>query len=1017
MSFVRLKFSQFPLYQKSIIVLALLYALLCLILGVILPYVAEQKVADVIEQLTGRTSQVNEIRFNPFTYELSINKLYIHEQNSTEVFSGFDNLYINLSPLSSLVNLSLSIDEISFQKPSVNVHRLTENNFNFSDILALNQQADDKPINSQADSQPGLPFQIQISKIAIQQGVISLEDNVSDSQVTYPAINLEFNHFDSLAKLVAETDKSLTKLNQYAITLHDEYQAQLALKGELQLFPLSVNVAVELTDFDLSKYWQFFDEHFDIQLQQGMFELSSHLSLAMNTASDTLQFSIDNTDISLESLSIYHQDEQKVALKTLTMNQLTLDSLTQEIVVESIKAEQGKLVLNVSPTGADIVNILMPKTFQTAATDEATTSPEIAPQQQNKSENEPSWVVIVQESYLNNVDVSLGESVGSPKLVVWDLSQINLQTGVIRSDLTIPLEYQLSAKINQRSDLATSGIYDFEQQSLNADFSYKNLYLASLQPYLEKFINITIESGKFSTVGKLSLDASSKFNYTGQAWVDTLEVQDNILNKPLITLDKMAINQLEFDKESNALEIDEISFDQLFSRVIIAEDRTTNISDLLKPNPSVATEAETKTAEATQVESSTPSTSITINRITFKDSSAFFADNSLTPNFASGIELLNGHISQLSNTNNTPSIVDIAGKIDKYAPVTLKGKVNPFSKMPFVDLNLVFKHVELTSVNPYSGTYAGYYIDKGQINLDLNYQLEKNNLLGSNHVVINQLQLGKPSNSSLATSLPITLAVALLQDRHGVIDLGVDIEGDLDSPSFSFGSIIWGAFGNIITKAVTAPFSLLANLVGSDEPLNKVAFDYGQTHIVEQQTEHILELAQALKDRPLLIINVKGDVDTINDSQALAEQKLHSKLASSANISISNLPSPLTASQFPQSGPLTQALYQLYTSELQLEPELMKQQIIEQHATIEPDTELPLETLTTRWHIALYNQLKNNQTVNESDLGALAQERAKSVKSFLVEQGNIASDRIFVMESRVHTQHKEAEVSLELQAD
>ena len=130
--------------------------------------------------------------------------------------------------------------------------------------------------------------------------------------------------------------------------------------------------------------------------------------------------------------------------------------------------------------------------------------------------------------------------------------------------------------------------------------------------------------------------------------------------------------------------------------------------------------------------------------------------------------------------------MDLKGKIDKYAPVTLQGEINPLLQKPYLDLDLVFKSVELTTVNPYSGTYAGHYIDKGQLSLALNYQLQDNQLIGKNHLVIDQLQLGKPSESDLATSLPISLAIAILQDRNGVIDLGLEVSGDVDNPDFSF---------------------------------------------------------------------------------------------------------------------------------------------------------------------------------------------------------------------------------------
>jgi len=196
---------------------------------------------------------------------------------------------------------------------------------------------------------------------------------------------------------------------------------------------------------------------------------------------------------------------------------------------------------------------------------------------------------------------------------------------------------------------------------------------------------------------------------------------------------------------------------------MITEDKRTNIGELIRAEPlgdNSAAQSQTKQSQANEApqqtaakEKNTAKTAadkafkLDIGSIAIKSGSAYFADNSLTPNFASGIEGLEGKISHLSSTPGTKASVDIKGKIDKYAPVTLRGEVNPLLEKPYLDLDLVFKSVELTSVNPYSGTYAGYYIDKGQLSLALNYQLEDNQLKGDNHLVIDQLKLGKPSDS------------------------------------------------------------------------------------------------------------------------------------------------------------------------------------------------------------------------------------------------------------------------------
>ena len=630
-----------------------------------------------------------------------------------------------------------------------------------------------------------------------------------------------------------------------------------------------------------------------------------------------------------------------------------------------------------------------------------------------------TWFVQLDALNIENYDLNLSEQKLTATPQQWRVYPLNFSTKVITSTLTAPIEYELQLSLNDQGTLSSQGQVDVTGETIDANIQLDKLALTQFQPYLAPYVNIQLKSGLLSSAGKLTADAKGKAIYGGSVELDDLAIHDKLRNAPLVKWQKMNINQLDFDQQKNQIKIDHLAFNQPYAKVVIAKDRTTNISDLIVEAPAAnsKTTKNTTTASAKQTElqtasKTTPELSLDIQKISFSQGSAYFADNSLTPNFASGIELLEGNITHLSSTPGTKASVDIKGKIDKYAPVTLKGDINPLLDMPYLDLDLVFKSVELTSVNPYSGTYAGYYIDKGQLSLSLNYQLDKNKLKGSNHLIIDQLKLGKPSDSDLATSLPITLAIALLQDRNGVIDLGMEVSGDLDSPSFSVGSIIMTAITNVITKAVTAPFTFLAGLIGSDETLDKISFAEGKFSLSEDEQKSLDKLASALLDRPMLKLSVEGEVDAINDSQAIAERIMKRKLAKLANIEFSALPDDLSPSQFPTQGPLADALVKLYEQEVKADPAQIKDTVIAEAK----DTQLSDDEITTRWHIALYNLSVKAQNVNDGMLGNLAQERAKAVKAYLVDVKEIAPERIFLLESRVSLTQNTAQVSLTIDA-
>lgn len=716
----------------------------------------------------------------------------------------------------------------------------------------------------------------------------------------------------------------------------------------------------------------------------------------------------------VESVQVTQVEEKPQIAETATNASDTTDKPTESELATA--SENNKTEQNTEAAA----NITADATHEATAEVASEADPQQTIKQAPVTASTDTWFVQLDALNIENYDLNLSEQKLTATPQQWRVYPLNFSTKTITSTLAEPIDYALQLSINDKGTLSSQGHVDVTGEAIDADIQLDKLALIQFQPYLAPYVNIQLKSGLLSSAGKLTANAMGKAIYGGSVELDDLAIHDKLRNAPLVKWQKMNINQLDFDQQKNQIKIDHLAFSQPYAKVVIAKDRSTNISDLIVEAPiaaSVTNSATTNSAPpakqtATEPQmaskSATPELSLDIQKISFSQGSAYFADNSLTPNFASGIELLEGNITHLSSTPGTKASVDIKGKIDKYAPVTLKGDINPLLDMPYLDLDLVFKSVELTSVNPYSGTYAGYYIDKGQLSLSLNYKLDQNKLKGNNHLVIDQLKLGKPSNSDLATSLPITLAIALLQDRNGVIDLGMEVSGDLDSPSFSVGSIIMTAITNVITKAVTAPFTFLAGLIGSDESLDKISFSAGQFSLSEDEQKSLDKLASALLDRPMLKLSVEGEVDAINDSQAIAERIMKRKLAKLANIEFSALPNDLSPSQFPTQGTLADALVKLYEQEVKADPVQIKDTVIAEAK----DAQLSDDEITTRWHIALYNLSVKAQNVNDGMLGNLAQERAKAVKAYLVDMKEIAPERIFLLESRVSLTQNVAQVSL-----
>jgi hypothetical protein len=270
-------------------------------------------------------------------------------------------------------------------------------------------------------------------------------------------------------------------------------------------------------------------------------------------------------------------------------------------------------------------------------------------------------------------------------------------------------------------------------------------------------------------------------------------------------------------------------------------------------------------------------------------------------------------------------------------------------------------------LTPYSGTYAGRSIERGILNLDLEYSLENNHLEGKNEILINRMKLGERVDSDRAVDLPLDLAVALLTDLNGIIDLSVPVSGDVDNPEFSIGGVVFSALVNLITKAVTAPFNLLASLVNSEEDLQRVNFDAGSAALKDTAQNKLGELAAALTQRPALTLLIAGRFNPTSDRAALQQRLLDEQL----------LAAGLTADDLQEKGASwEEAVAGLYAAAFP-----------DQEETPDQDPPAPPQQ---------YRKLAERIEITDAQLLALTNERAIAVKQYLVNEAQIAADRAVI---------------------
>ena len=545
-------------------------------------------------------------------------------------------------------------------------------------------------------------------------------------------------------------------------------------------------------------------------------------------------------------------------------------------------------------------------------------------------------------------------------------------------------------RLNQQGTVESKGTLQLDPFQATLSLNLAHIGLRPFQPYLDRTVQLEIMDGEVELHGDLAYrsrhDSEPMLRYTGQTGVNNLHLADRVSSKEFLGWTALGLSKVALDVAPTTVKIGEIAFRDPAMRLVMAKDGTTNLSRALKaPDSGAAAAPEPKAAEADTAKKAAAPTPIEIAVVRLSNLSATFVDESIAPVVSTGIQDLSGTIKGLSSRQVAKAEVALSGKVDEVAPLKIQGQINPLSDEAYTHLTFLFQGVDLSAVSPYAGKYVGYPITKGKLSLDLMYQVSKKQLVGENKLMVDQLTFGEKTDSPDATSLPVRLAVGLLKDRRGRIDIDMPVRGDLNEPDFRYGRVVLNALVNLLTKVVTSPFSALGGLVGGGgDDLQFIEFQAGSEALESAEQRKLESMAKALQERPALRVDVTGMADPAVDREALALQKITAEVqrrfTHGGTKNMQTVPSP--SREF-------ELLSDLYAEKLGKQP--MKREELPGGKSVE-------RVLTAE---ELRQQLAPAMVVEDSELRLLAQERAKGIREYLIEQGRLPDERVFLVEAEL----------------
>lgn len=983
-------------YRRYIIALAVVVVLVGAYAAagfLAVPYFARKSLSDFVRTHYGRTLALGEIHFNPFTLALDVTGVALPDADGATMVS-FQRLHVK-AQLASLWRLAPSFSEILLEQPFLRAVIRPNGTLNLAD-LGKGFPPQPKP------AKPAPPMKLFIQRFAVISGSTTFEDRTHPTpfRAEFKPIGFELRDFSTTAGTA----------NDYALNAASPEGERLIWSGTVRLDPLSSRGVFEVTDLHARTLWNYVRESVPFEIDSGVMRIKGDYDLTAGAGPLNLGVNVHATTVTNLGLKPKGAAANYIDLARLEVNETRLNLAKHSVDVAKVILSGGDIKAWMSEAGQLNLLELAPGTSATAPAAapaaSAATAPTTTTPVAERNDSSSAWTVSAPDIQVQGFKVS-AEDRGVKPAVALLLNPLNAHVAGYNTSPGDVLDVTLDAGVNSTGKLSARAQVTPKSSSVTAHVEAAGVELPVLQPYLARYTSMTLLKGALGTRLDLERRADGSLSVKGDAQVSGLHTVDNALRQDFVNWKDLRIESVSYRSSPQNLRIGSVTAVEPYVRMIIAPNRTTNISAVLKapgakpdaPPPDAATAAPSKPAKSrTQTATLAPAAPLTpfpvsIGTVTLVNGTANYADLWIKPSFAIGIQSLRGTVTGLSSDPKSRAKVKLDGKVDRYSPLQIEGEANLLSAALYTDVKLSFKDLDLTVVNPYSGHFAGYKIDKGKLSVDVSYKIEQRKLSAAQHLVIDQLELGDRVESPDAVHLPFKIAVALLKDRNGVIDLDLPMTGSLDDPKFSIWPVVWKVLENVIVKAATAPFALLGHLFGGGEHMNIVEFAPGSAELDQPAKEQLAALVKAMTERPQLKLDVPIMYSTSIDRPRMAARVLHQQLLARVQNTREGKKHPDTAGEVALADPQKhfKLLLEQYREDLGKDAALPPTALAVQQA--KRGETPPYDPAIADLKAALIAHIQ----VPDSDLDALGKQRAQAIQGALLAGGQVDPGRVFIV--------------------
>jgi flagellar motor protein MotB len=963
---------------KKIIVGLLVFFVVLGITGFfIAPPLVKPFIMTKMSEALHRKASIEKISVNPYALSVTLKGFSLEDPGRPKPFVAFDELYVNADLMASLYRRSLILKKISLSNPYMGVARRPDNSYNFSDLLPREKAKSDKEEK---------PFHFSLNNIQIINGNIDFEDAPKKTTHTVREINVSIPFISNIEYYLEHYVEP-----KFSAKVNDN---KLELLGKTRPFLTSRSTIfdVDIQDLDIPFYLNYIPAKMNSRLKSARLDTKMKLNFIVNedkSPSLTLTGDVVLRNVILDDL----KNNKILQLPALKVNMASVEPLVPSIHLTQISLDSPELVIRRNQQGEiNLLNLTKKQTKEAVPKKE-----EAAGEPEKKS----GFKFRVDNVVLDKADITFIDSQPARPVNI-NLSPLRFTAANISTEKGNQGKIELDGTLNKKSGIKASGTLVLEPLGSDLNLDLKNINIRDFQSYFNDKIRIDVIRGAISTAGIFSLAKDKKnesvIKYTGNLSVSNLATIDKAQSNDFLKWKNLSFNQIKTGVNPFFLHINTVSLSDFYTRIVINPDATINVQNILsdKETTDAAAKQEEKQpakAEANKKEKQKPA-DIKIGKVIFKGGNIDFSDKNIKPNYSANMLNMTGSITGLSSKEFSRADVSLKGNLGYGSPIDITGKINPLTKDLFTDIKVSFQNIELSPMTPYTNRYLGYPITKGKLTFNVSYRIDKRKLNSENKIIIDQLTFGEKVDSPDAIKAPVTLAVSLLTDRKGQINLDLPVEGSLDDPKFKIWSIVWQIIVNLITKAVTSPFALLSSLTGGGEELSFIEFDYGSAIVSEENLKKINLISKALNDRPNIKLDIEGYVDAEKEKADLKKETLQHQIKARKIKETSAKDEQQADLDIIK---LTQQEYDKYLKQVYRAAKFDKPRNFLGMQKDIPSGEMEKLMLA-------------NIEVTDSDLRQLAAKRAQNVRDLILQSGDIDAGRIFIVEPKTLVPEKKEKV-------